>query len=64
MVAYLGFGFLVVFTAVLACVVLGQLILAELFEFVHEAFLQTGRQGGAETLQSAETQTRAETRAG
>ena len=50
---YLSFATLgAVLTAVFACVVLRQLILAELLELVSHGFLQTHRQGVAEALET------------
>ncbi len=51
--SYLAFGpVAAVFAAVFACVVFGQLILAELLELVSHCLLQAHRQGAAEALET------------
>lgn len=53
MLLYLGFApVAVVFTAVFASVVFGQLILGELFELVSHCLLQAHWQGAAEALET------------
>lgn len=53
MLLYLGFVLVaVVFTAMFACVVLGQLILAELLELVSHCLLQAHWQRAVEALET------------
>lgn len=53
MLLYLGFApVAVVFTAVFACVVFGQLILVELLELVNHCLLQASWHGAAEALET------------
>lgn len=56
MLLHLGFALVaVVFTAVFARVVFGQLILVELLELVHHCLLQAHGQGAAEALETKHT---------